>query len=316
VSRRWLSIPDPQRTICPKCGSTEREGEDFCICGEYLGWDDPETPSDETDGSQAPEPPEPDDRPDVASIDLRTPDREHRPGTRVRVKVEPGQSVRLHALVRNQGRLVDDWTVSVGGMPEDWWTVRPDVVNLLPEGDRGGAEQEVEIELHPPREPRAEAREWALEVVAAPVNTGATVTREPFALAIAAFSAHAVELRPRRSSGRRAGHHEVTVRNRGNTDLNARLEAVDDDGVARPRFAPPLLDLGPGEQRVSRLAVRPPAPILVGRDRDLPLKVLAHAGDREPVSADATYRQRAWVPWWAIPILIALVALVVLMLQR
>ena len=191
MSRRWLSIPDPQRTICPKCGSTEREGEDFCICGEYLGWDDPETPSDETDGSQAPEPPEPDDRPDVASIDLRTPDREHRPGTRVRVKVEPGQSVRLHALVRNQGRLVDDWTVSVGGMPEDWWTVRPDVVNLLPEGDRGGAEQEVEIELHPPREPRAEAREWALEVVAAPVNTGATVTREPFALAIAAFSAHA-----------------------------------------------------------------------------------------------------------------------------
>ena len=138
----------------------------------------------------------------------------------------------------------------------------------------------------------------------------------PLASLGAAFSAHAVELRPRRSSGRRAGHHEVTVRNRGNTHLDARLEAVDDDGVARPHFAPPLLDLGPGEQRVSRLAVRPPAPILVGRDRDLPLKVLAHAGDREPVSADATYRQRAWVPWWAIPLLIALVALVVLILQR
>src|SRR5688572_1271866 len=57
VSRRWLSIPDPLRTICPKCGSTEREGEDFCVCGEYLGWDDPEAPSDEAHASEAPEPP-------------------------------------------------------------------------------------------------------------------------------------------------------------------------------------------------------------------------------------------------------------------
>jgi len=55
-------------------------------------------------------------------------------------------------------------------LPEDWWTVRPDVVNLLPMGGRGGAEEEVEIELHPPRDPKAEAREWPLEVVATPVD--------------------------------------------------------------------------------------------------------------------------------------------------
>ncbi len=327
-----MSIPDPQRTICPKCGRVEREGQDFCECGEYLGWDDPEVPSEDADLSDgpaeaapAPEPrpapvpappaahSPPDDRPDTASIDLRLPDHEHRPGARVRLKVAPGDSTRLHAVIRNEGRLVDDWTITIGGMPEDWWTVRPDVVNLLPMSDRGGAEEEVEIELHPPRDPKAEAREWALEVVATPVDTGAAVTREPFALTIGAFSAHAVELRPRRSSGRLRGRHEVTVHNRGNSRLDARLEAVDDDGVGRFAFAPPLLDLRPGERRVSRLEVRPPAPILVGRDRDLPLRVIGHAGDGEAGSADATYRQRAWLPWWAIAALVAVIALVILL---
>ena len=329
-----MSIPDPQRTICPKCGRTEREGEDFCVCGEYLGWDDPEPPGDgdTAEATPAPEPaptaksapvakpapaaeePPPDDRPDAASIDLRLPDHERRPGARVRLKVAPGESTRVHALIRNQGRLVDDWAISVAGMPEDWWTVRPDVVNLLPMSDRGGAEEEVEIELHPPRDPRAEAREWALEVLATPVDRGAAVTHEPFALTIGAFSAHALELHPRRSSGRLRGRHEITLHNRGNSRLDARLEALDDDGVGRFAFAPPLLDLRPGERRTSRLEVRPPAPILVGRDRDLPLKVTGHAGDGDVGTAEATYRQRAWLPWWAIAALAAVIALVVLLL--
>jgi len=84
--------------------------------------------------------------------------------------------------------------------------------------------------------------------------------------------------------------------------------------VGRFAFAPPLLDVLPGQRRVSRLEVRPPAPILGGRDRELDLKVLSHAGPQEPRSADAAYRQRAWLPWWAIPVLLAAIALVALLL--
>ena len=247
-----MSIPDPQRTVCPKCGRVEREGADFCECGEYLGWDDPEQAPEPEGESVTPDEPEPDDRPDAAALELRPADREFRPGTPVRLKVEPGQPAHLVALVRNEGRLVDDWAITVGGVPEDWWTVRPDRVNLLPQGKRGGSEQEVQIELRPPRDAKAEARDWALEVVATPVDTGAAGTREPFTLTIAAFAAHTLEVRPRRSTGRRSGRHEVTVHNRGNKRLDARLEAVDDDGAGRYAFAPPLLDLRPGERRDSR----------------------------------------------------------------
>jgi len=103
------------------------------------------------------------------------------------------------------------------------------------------------------------------------------VTREPFGLTIAPFSAHTLELRPRRGTGRRSGRHDVTVDNRGNARLDVRLEALD-DGVARCTFAPPLLDLRPGERHRLRGAGE--------RRRDLPPARL------DPVVGDPGARRR------------------------
>ena len=84
--------------------------------------------------------------------------------------------------------------------------------------------------------------------------------------------------------------------------------------MGRYEFAPPLLALRPGERRSSRLTVRGPAPIVVGRDREMALKVRGHANDEVTTSADATYRRRPWLPWWAIALLAALIALLILLL--
>ena len=70
------------------------------------------------------------------------------------------------ALVRNQGRIVDNYQLRVEGMPDDWWSIYPDTVYLVPFGTGGTYEQEVEIHIHPPRSPEAEAKLWELQVVA------------------------------------------------------------------------------------------------------------------------------------------------------
>ncbi len=251
---------------------------------------------------------------DAASIDLRLPHGEHHPGAAVRLRVAPGESMRLHAMIRNEGQLVDDWTVSVGGLPADWWSVRPEMVNLLPIGERGGFEAEVEIELDPARGPKAEAREWALEVLATPVDSGTATERATCSLSIAPFQAHATTLHPERSTGRRRARHTVTVANQGNARLDARLEGTDRDGEVRFAFAPPLLDLRPGEQRESRMEVRPSRPMLVGRTRELPLQLLTHSGSAPPEQAEAAFRHGPWIPWWAVPILLAPIALLVILL--
>src|SRR3954447_25065802 len=82
-----------------------------------------------------------------ASIVLRVPDGDPAKGETLHQAVEPGQRERVLALVRNQSGIVDNYDIRVEGMPQDWWSVYPGTVYLVPFGAGGTYEQEVEIHL-------------------------------------------------------------------------------------------------------------------------------------------------------------------------
>src|SRR3954470_14808186 len=89
-----------------------------------------------------------------ATLVLRLPDGEKAIEQTLSVSVEPGQRTRVLALVRNQSGIVDNYELKVEGLPDDWWSVFPDTVYLVPFGTGGTYEQEVEVHLHPPRSPQ------------------------------------------------------------------------------------------------------------------------------------------------------------------
>ena len=62
--------------------------------------------------------------------------------------------------------IVDNYDLRIDGMPDDWWSIFPGTVYLVPFGSGGTYEQEVEVHLHPPKSPDAEAKVWELRVVA------------------------------------------------------------------------------------------------------------------------------------------------------
>src|SRR6185437_262388 len=93
-----------------------------------------------------------------ATLVLRLPDGDKAIEQTLSVSVEPGQRTRVLALVRNQSGIVDNYELKVEGLPDDWWSVFPDTVYLVPFGTGGTYEQEVEVHLHPPRSPQAESR--------------------------------------------------------------------------------------------------------------------------------------------------------------
>ena len=138
-----------------------------------------------------------------ATIVLRLPDGDPAKGETLHLAVEPGQRERVLALVRNQSGIVDNYDLRVEGMP------RGLVVDLprhgLPRAVRLGGtyEQEVEIHLHPPRSPEAEARVWDLQVVADSKAHQIVAASAPLALHIQPYIETATTLRPQRRKGRR-----------------------------------------------------------------------------------------------------------------
>ena len=113
----------------------------------------------------------------AAALTLRRVDGEGAPTEAVAVEVEPGSRATILGLIRNQSDLVDNFDLSVRGLPEGWWTVTPATAYLVPYGTSGTYEQEIEIHLHPPRAPEAQARSWPFEVVAASRAYGGEVLR-------------------------------------------------------------------------------------------------------------------------------------------
>src|SRR4051794_8192470 len=193
-----------------------------------------------------------------ASIVLRLPEGESAKGETLHQAVEPGQRERVLALIRNQSGIVDNYDIRVEGMPQDWWSVYPGTVYLVPFGAGGTYEQEVEIHLPPPRGPEAEARVWELSIVADSKAMRTVAATAPLALHIQPYIETTTALRPQRKKGRRKAIFDVSVSNRANAPVLVALDGEDPDGELQFGFNRPPQEIPAGSSVVSQMQVRPP----------------------------------------------------------
>jgi len=119
----------------------------------------PRSPEDDSPGStQAPARSAGTPARHAATVHLRLPERDLESDRVVATKVAAGQRTTLIGLIRNEGNVVDNYDLSVRGLAQAWWTASPSTVYLVPYGTGGSYEQEVTVELHPPRTSEAYAR--------------------------------------------------------------------------------------------------------------------------------------------------------------
>jgi hypothetical protein len=217
--------------------------------------------------------------PEPATITLRLPDEDAVKGETLAVGVHPGDRARVRALIRNQSGIVDNYQLSVQGLPEEWFSVLPDTVYLVPYGSGGTYEQEVEIHLHPPRAAEAEARIWELQVVAHSKAQQHTAATAPLLLGIQPFEQHETKVKPERASGRRKADFQVAVRNKANAPVYVAFAAKEADDDLDLRFKPAAAEIAPGESVETRLRVRPPKQIWIGRPHERRIYVQTRSGD-------------------------------------
>src|SRR6478752_2742401 len=227
------------------------------------------------------------DEAEPATIVLRRADGESAKGEVLHMAVEPGTEQQIFALIRNQSGIVDNYDLRVEGMPEDWWSIQPGTVYLVPFGSGGTYEQEVEIHLHPPRGPEAEARVWDLKVVADSKAMRTVAASAPLALHIQPYIETATTLRPQRKKGRRRATFDVTVSNKANAPVLIALDGEDPDGELQFGFNRPPQEIPPGTAVTSQMQVKPPKQIWIGRPQERRLEVKTVTGEEAAARAAA-----------------------------
>ena len=343
--------------ICHACGRENPDESDFCVCGEYLRWEptshvravpaaghvttaDPKQAVEAADSpaavgdmdpsatlAPAPVPESPigsrDDGRGAAALTLGLPAGDGVPADTVVVEVEPGSQTTILGVIRNQSDVVDNFDLSVRGLPGGWWSVTPATAYLVPYGTGGTYEQEIEIHLHPPRAPEAHARAWPFEVVAVSRARGGEAASAPARVAIRPYFDIATELRPERRSGRLKARYTLTVRNRANARTEVAVAAEDTDGECEFRFAQPTVAIEPGNAIECPFTCLPPRQVWLGRTLERRFQVLASpigvASAAPQPPRTGVFRQKAWLPWWlaiVAPVAIALAVLLISALPK
>jgi beta-lactam-binding protein with PASTA domain len=302
--------------LCSKCGFENADDVDFCSsCGEYLRWEltgssralpeEPAEPPTAAESSRAspetrPYPPVPGQEAGgqvALLVALRLPD--DASAGEVATTVEAGSTTIVIAFLRNQSGIVDNYDLRVEGLPEDWWSIAPATVYLVPYGAASGEyEQEVTLTFHPPRASEAQARVWPIRVVATSRVSGAPAGEASARLEIRPYHELEAEMRPETASARRRARYAIALRNRANASVDVELAAVDPEGSLRFKFEKPRLSIEPGRRNGSTFEVSTASGMLFGRSvpRRFEVASTVIGSDVGALPTSGTFVQKPWLP--------------------
>lgn len=259
--------------------------------------------------------------PDLIMLTLRTADQDSATGQAIQTTAAAGGSSSIFVFIRNQSRIVDNYDLGIEGLPEEWVTISPATVYLVPYGTAGMSEQEVHVLVRPPRTPEAEARPWPFRIVALSKAQQASARSSEATLTIEPYTDIAIEVKPERASGRRKGDFTLMVLNKSNARTSVELAGEDEEQNCEVSFAESEVAVDPGFEAAVPLTVTPPKPIWLGRpqDRRLQLHAMPMGVDVPDIPRYATYRQLPWLPWWlaiVAPLLLLAIVLALLLLPK
>lgn len=223
------------------------------------------------------------------------------------VGLTPGRPNFVNVRVVNRGAAVDNFTLSVEGVPGEWLRDVDQPVRLTP-----GQAVVVPIVVEPPPGGRGEAGDYAALVRARSVSNQAISGTARMRWTVLPYAAASLTITPASAEGATDADYTLTLRNEGNADAAFLLSADDREQLLGYELGQEQLELRPGQSARIPLIVEGPRK-LFGRPDEFPFAVYAEPDNGETVTAEAVFVRRPLMPTW-LPVLAAALLLGLLLL--
>jgi hypothetical protein len=213
------------------------------------------------------------------------------------IVMEPGGTpFEVVATVQNLGDVVDQYTVELSGLDQDWFTAPVTSVGLFPR-DR----EQVRISLHPPKRPGLRAGAYPFRITVR--SRGGTVQESvEGTLNIRGRAVYRVDITPRRMTARGGGTFKVQIANTGNADVRLALEGRDAENACRIRFSDEQPLVPAGNKKEIPVNIQPLNRPWVGPERPYDFTITARpqdaGGDPQTVPGQFTHKPLfgSWAP--------------------
>lgn len=229
--------------------------------------------------------------------------------------VSPGAEATTTLTVRNDGDIVEAYTLEVVGDCAAWTTVEPARVSLYP-----GTSETVTLRLAPPRSHEVKAGEVPLGVRVLPAEHPESVAVPETTVVVEPFRQLRAKLEPGRRRGWLGARFRASVQNLGNTPVDVVFTGRQEGEELRLAFTPERRSLKPGESAEVALRVRARKLIWFGAPAAWPFEVRALDGEGADTEGDlpgraeplpGEFAQLPLLPKWLLIVLAALLALLV-----
>jgi uncharacterized membrane protein len=194
--------------------------------------------------------------------------------------------------VHNGTTVVDQFKTAIEGLEDEWYTVPSAPVSLFP-----GAREIIRLPIHPAE--NGKAGDYPFRVIVTSTADAGLRSDVEAVVRISANNQFDFDMTPKKVIGRK-GRYTLMIRNTGNADLSATLEATDDEERCRYTFDVEDVMLEPGRRQSIRLTVRPQRSGWVGQRLELPFQVTAKPAQGQPKMIQGrivhTPRLRTWKP--------------------
>lgn len=225
------------------------------------------------------------------------------------VDVELGTTTTERLVVVNDSDAEETYRLTPAGLAAGWANLRPTVVTVP-----ANTQDEVDVEIHPPRLPSTAAGPTALTVRVAPQRPDAEVIEASITLDVQPVVEHRLSLLQPAQRGRFGAGYELTLENRGNTQASCRLRLVDPSGRVEGEFEPPAIGVDPGATGLVRLKLRTTQRQWERRRRTLPFRVEAEQSGAPTVRTSGSLVQLPMLPehlWSWVAGIVAVLAVLV-----
>jgi beta-lactam-binding protein with PASTA domain len=223
-------------------------------------------------------------------------------------RVEPGGKCELSMVVRNGGIVVEQFVISVGGVPASWVSVDPPQVNLDVD-----SEQRCLITIRPPRLSTTPAGRTPISVTITSSVDHSVIAALQAAIDIDGFTVLNSTLSPFETESKRAGEHQLIVSNDGNVPANVNFSGSDPADKLKISFDPPYAGLQPAQQAFVRVVAAPRRRLWCANPKRHQFSVSVTPPSGVPTQLNASNNQLAlfphWVPKAAIAVFVVLLAL-------
>ena len=227
------------------------------------------------------------------------------------IEVIPGKPIQVPVQFSNIGPIVEGLTLSVSGIANDWVTISPNIILMIP-----GDTLTCTLTLNVPKTPQALAGLSGLTVLARSEKDRTDFAVITTQINIAPFVDTNLRIKPEQRSGRTGATFNYEVTNNSNILLVYDLQAEDDAQKLRFRFEEPRVELQPGQRTDQHTGRHKELNLMVQTDRrwigtaqvrDFHVTA-SHNGNSTALKSKATLVHQAVFPGWFPPMLLALLS--------